>query len=219
MFRSEASPVAQGDYFLHSRNLPFTFMSSGPSACPSPGNPWSVLALWSVFFRTSNKWNPRIHSILCLVPFIQHCGVFGPIHVGGCFSGPFISLSKFHRVTVPQFLYPFTTRWAFWVVALGGPSRIKWLWTFACKSRCGHVLLLLLGDSPGKRSLAHMVTYRSLTQNPQTFPKWLRHFVFLLGSWESSSSSVSLLVFLQNVACFGRVCTSVSLCSFHSAFL
>lgn len=156
--------MAQGDYFLHSRNLPFTFMSSGASACPSPGNPWSVLALWSVFFRTSSKWNPRIHSVLCLVPFIQHCGYFGPIHVGGCFSGPFISLSKFYRVTVPQFLYPFTT-----VVLQGqqpkifqapfceklGPFSVKLSWDLLLKANwpcvCGlflDSLLILWSVSP-----------------------------------------------------------------------
>lgn len=34
-----------------------------------------------------------VNGIPEYVPFIQHCGFFGPIHVGGCFSGPFISLS------------------------------------------------------------------------------------------------------------------------------
>lgn len=176
MYRSEASTVAQRE------NISFTpgsFLS--PLCCPFPP-PTPALGTTDLFClcdlfslecqvngekkkKRSGKWNPIILSVLCLVSFYTtSCFFLESIHVVGCsLVCSFLLLGN-----IPLWLYHnlfIHHSMDIWVVSIGGPLRIKWFWTFTCKSWWGHVLLFLLGDYPEVRLLAHMVTYVSLIRN------------------------------------------------------
>lgn len=168
------------------------------SSCPFPANHWSAFYHCRLALPVPELPVNGIlqFALLCLASFPQLD--ISEIHPCCCLYGELITfISTQYSIFCIHNLYlsihPLTDIWMF---PIQGYYVIKLLWTFECKSFCGHVLSFLSRNYLGVEWLHYRagvcLTYR---KQPSCFLKWLNHFTLPPAVSEHSSSSTASSTF------------------------
>lgn len=168
------------------------------SSCPFPANHWSAFCHWRLALPVPElPVNGILQSaLLCLASCPQLD--ISEIHPCCCLSGELITfiVAQYSIFCIHNLYFSIHPLMDIWMFPIWGYYVIKLLWTFECKSFCGHVLSFLSRNCLGVERLHYRagvcLAHRKL---PSWFLMWLCPFTPPPAVSEHSSSSTASSTF------------------------